>query len=188
MTAAESPYVAGVSGSSRPVLQLVPDEAPDASLNLDELGSRIVGMAGRLAAATCRWLLLVAAFDARDGCAEFGLASTARWLSHYRGLSRRTGIEHVKVSRVLAGYPSLAAAMTTGRLSYSHVRAISRIAERGSAGLVDDLIMMAEHGTVGQLEDTVRGLRTVDHIEAAQDGTAEPQSEYLRSDWRSDSR
>ena len=43
--------------------------------SVNELGARIVDGSGRLAAATCRWLLLVAQFDARQGCLVFGLAS-----------------------------------------------------------------------------------------------------------------
>src|SRR5882757_6000566 len=131
-------------------------------VSVDELGSRIVGMTGRLAAATCRWLLLVAEFDARDGAAPFGLGSTAAWLSYACGLSRRTAVDQVRVARTLAGFPRLVAAMSAGRVSYSHVRAISRIARPGEDQLVADLIMVAEHGTVGHLETIVRGLRTVE--------------------------
>jgi hypothetical protein len=100
MTTLESPCPAGFSGS---VLTVADAGMPDAALSLDELGSRIVGVAGRLAAATCRWLLLAAEFDTREGCARFGLASTARWLAHYCGLSRRTVVEHVRVARALVG-------------------------------------------------------------------------------------
>src|SRR5882762_3568618 len=86
------------------------DESPSpvsvSASNIDDLGSRIVGMAGRLAAATCRWLLLVAEFDARDGAAKFGLASTSGWLSYACGLSRRTAIDHVRVARTLAAFPA----------------------------------------------------------------------------------
>src|SRR5882762_11829464 len=96
--------------------------------DIDELGSRIVGMAGRLAAAMCRWLLLVAEFDARDGAAKFGLPSTSGWLSYACGLSRRTAIDHVRVARALAAFPALTESMSAGRLSYSHVRAIARVA------------------------------------------------------------
>jgi len=126
----------------------------EAALSVDALGSRIVGMAGRLAAATCRWLLLIADFDAREGCARFGLASTARWLSHYCGISHRTAQDHVRVARALACFPALAEGMAAGRLSYSHVRAIARLARPDEQQLVVDLIDVAEHGTVGQLELT----------------------------------
>jgi hypothetical protein len=84
-------YPATVSLLSRPALSVVEDDVPDLALTVDELGSRIVGLSGRLASAMCRWLLLVAQFDARDGAAKFCLASTARWLGHYCGLSARTG-------------------------------------------------------------------------------------------------
>jgi hypothetical protein len=35
--------------------------------SIDDLEAEFVGLAGRLAVATCRWLLLVARFDAADG-------------------------------------------------------------------------------------------------------------------------
>jgi hypothetical protein len=171
MELVESAYAISDSGAER--------------ASLDELGSQIVAVAGRLAAATCRWLLMVAEFDARDGCARFGLASTARWLSHACGLSHRTALEHVRVARALVAHPRLADEMACGRLSYSHVRAISRVVEPGEGRLVDDLVMAAEHGTVGQLESLVRGLRTVADNESQ---TAGGPVEYVTRGWASDSR
>ena len=132
-------------------------------LSVDELGARIVDMSGRLTAASCRWLLLVAAFDARQGYLSFGLASTAQWLSHACGIAHRTAVEHVRVARSLRHYSRLAEEMGAGRLSFSQVRAISRIAEPGEDGLVEDLIEAARYATVAQLEVVVRGLRSVDH-------------------------
>src|SRR5450432_2548857 len=152
-------------------------------LSLDELGVRIVDMAGRLAAATSRWLLLVAEFDAREGYLSFGLASSAQWLTHACGIAHRTAVEHVRVGRSLVRYPRLAHEMGAGRLSYSQARAISRIVEPGEHALVDDLLEAARHGTVAQLEVLVRGLHTVDHNQKATDP-----AEYLNQSWTSDSR
>lgn len=112
------------------------------------------------------------------------MASTARWLGHYCGLSSRTATDHVRVARVLAAYPALADAMSAGRISFSHARAIARVAEAGDETLVSDLVMAAEHGTVGQLEDLVRGLRTVDHNN---DGATAESGETLAHRWRDDS-
>jgi len=140
-------------------------------------------LSGRLAAGTCRWLLLVADFDARQGYLSFGLASTAQWLSHACGIAHRTAVDHVRVARSLRQHPQLAEEMGAGRLSFSQVRAISRIAEPGEYGLVEDLIEVARHGSVAQLEVMVRGLRTVDHNEQATD-----LGEYLKQSWTSDSR
>lgn len=163
------------------------ETTPAASVDgsVEDLGSRIIGMAGRLAAATCRWLLLVAEFDEQDGAFKYGLPSTARWLGYYCGLSQRTAVEHVRVARTLKAHPALAAAMSAGQVSFSHARAIARVAPLGDARLVENLIMVAEHGTVGQLEELVRGLRTV------HDNESEPQfrmSETLSHKWRDDSR
>jgi Domain of unknown function (DUF222)/HNH endonuclease len=166
---------------SPPLLALVDPDRPDAGLSVEELGSGIVGLAGRIAAATSRWLLLVADFDQREGCARFGLPSTARWLGHHCGLAHRTAVEHVRVARALAKFPRLAEEMSAGRLSYSQVRAISRVPEDGEHRTVADLIEVAEHGTTAQLETVVRGMRTVEQNEAGQP----PPEEYLRHDWSS---
>jgi hypothetical protein len=100
------------------------DDSPQLA-SIDELGEQIVAAAGRLAAATCRWLLLIAEFDARDGYAPYGLASTAQWLSWACGIAHRTAVEHVRVARGLTTHPRLAAEMAAGRISYSHARAIT---------------------------------------------------------------
>src|SRR5665213_104874 len=160
--------------------------APNRSLHelpVDELGKRIVDLAGRIAASTSRFLVLVAQFDARQGYLSFGLASTAQWLSHACGIAHRTAVEHVRVARSLRHYSRLAEEMGAGRLSFSQVRAISRIAEPGEDGLVDDLIEAARYATVAQLEVVVRGLRSVDHNDKATDP-----GEYRKQSWTADSR
>lgn len=148
--------------------------------SLDELADSIIATAGRLAAANCRWLLLVADFDARDGAQRFGLGYTSHWLAHTCSLAQRTAEEHVRVARALARHPLLAREMSAGRLSYSHARAISRVAQAGEDELVEELVHIAEHGTVRQLESMVRGLRTVRDI-AEDDGG--PPTEYVKHSW-----
>ena len=161
MAITDSPSAAVLSAPS--VLRVVDSARPTEALSVDELGSQIVALAGRLAAATCRWLLLVARFDACEGCAAFGLASTARWLGHYCGLAHRTAVEHVRVARALAGFPELAAAMGAGRLSYSQARANSRLAHDGE-------------------ETLVRGLRTVEDTNSDE----QQRQEYVSHSWSSE--
>jgi hypothetical protein len=151
--------------------------------SVEELGPWIVDFAGRLAASTARWLVLLAEFDAREGYLTFGLASTAQWLSHACGIAHRTAAEHVRVGRSLRQYPRLAQEMGAGRLSFSQVRAISRIIAPDELALVEDLIEAARHATVAQLEVVVRGLRSVEHNDPATDA-----GEYLKQSWASDSR
>jgi hypothetical protein len=158
-------------------------DRPLHELPVDELGRRIVDLSGRIAASACRLLLLIGQFDARQGYLTVGLASTAQWLSHACGITHRTAVEHVRVARSLAQFPRLAEEMGAGRLSFSQVRAISRLDPPDEHGLVDDLIEVARHGTAAQLEVVVRGLRTVDDNDKDTD-----RGEYLKRSWTDDSR
>src|SRR2546421_9780515 len=109
---------------------------PDADLlapvkSLDQLEYEIRELAGHIAAATCRWLLLVAEFDRRSGWAVDGVLSMAHWLSWKCGLGLVAAREHVRVARALEQLPLLREAFMAGRVSYSKVRARVRGAEAG---------------------------------------------------------
>lgn len=166
MTSLNSPCAAGISAGAL----------------VDEMAAQIVGLAGQLAATTCRWLLLVADFDAREGYLRFGLASTVQWLAHACGIAKRTAIDHLRVAHTLAAHPQLAAEMSAGRISYSQARAIARVARPDEHQLVSDLVEAAQHGTVAHLEVLVRGLRTVEHNEHRHNI-----DEYARHAWTSTS-
>ena len=134
----------------------------------------------------CRWLLLIARLDAADGCHRLGFHSTAAWLAYACGLSKRTANDHVRAAQALAEFEALAESMSAGRVSYSHVRAISRIARAGEVGLVDSLLNVAEHGTVAHLEVIIRGLHTVD-LNETRDSDWVP-DDYVRHGWTKDAR
>ncbi len=50
----------------------------------------LVTLAGQLAAGTCRWLLLLAEFDRREGWAGWGIRSCGHWLSIRLAISPST--------------------------------------------------------------------------------------------------
>ena|GEM_PF-433418 len=110
-----------------------PELAADVeTVELAALEREIVAWAGRLAAATCGWLALVAVFDRRDGWRGQGFASCAHWLAWRCGLAVRTAREHLAVGHALEALPAVRAAFAAGRLSYSKVRAVARVAEPDS--------------------------------------------------------
>ncbi|ONH23041.1 HNH endonuclease [Pseudofrankia asymbiotica] len=119
---------------------------------LPELEAEICGWAGRIAAGTCRMLVVLAAFDRRRGWSGLGMATCAQWLSWRCGISVRTAQEHVAVARALEGLPAVRAAFAAGRLSYSKVRAVARVAEPVSES---SWLTHALHCTAGQLERLV---------------------------------
>lgn len=172
--------VAGHSFACMESTDSTPQELPFTRAALDELAAKIVAGAGQVSAQICRWLLLVAEFDAVDAAPIFGLASTAQWLSYSCGIAGRTAAEHVRVARALRGFPRLAEEMGAGRLSYSQARAISRVPRSGEFGVVDNLIEAAKYGTAAQLEVLVRGLRSVDDLEH---GADQAQREYVTHAW-----
>ena len=96
----------------------------------ERLEAEVCTLAGHIAAATCRLLLLVAELDRRDAWASWGCRSMSQWLSWKCGLGRATAREYVRVARALESLPSITAAFSEGRLSYSKVRALSRVRER----------------------------------------------------------
>ncbi len=128
----------------------------------EALADEITTLAAHLSAATARWLALIAEYDAREGWAASGSKSCAAWLSWSCGLAPLTAREHVRVARRLRDLPLVAAAFGRGELSYSKVRALTRVEEVDDEG---ELVSLARHATAGQLERIVRGYRSVLAVE-----------------------
>src|SRR4051794_38663360 len=126
---------------------------------LAELAWAITSGAVRMAAATAAWLRLVAEFDERSGWHGVGMHSCAHWLAWQCGLGPGAAREHVRVARALRGLPRIEAAFAAGRLSYSKVRALTRIAEPDSEASLLDLALQL---TASQTERTVRQWRRAD--------------------------
>jgi hypothetical protein len=124
--------------------------------SIAELESEVVGLAGHLAAAHCYWLQLLAEFDDRDGWAGPGLRTCAHWLSWRVGMNLRTGFEQLRVAHALTGLPATTAAFAAGRISYSKVRAITRVA---TAETEQPLVDLALAGTASHVERVVRAAR-----------------------------
>src|SRR5580692_10121613 len=116
---------------------------------VEHLEARICELAGHMAAATCRYLLLVADFDAREGWAQWEVASCAAWLSWKCQVAPGTAREQVRVARALASLPRITAEFAAGRMSYAKVRALTRIA---TAATEADLAEIAGPMTAAQCE------------------------------------
>ena len=101
-----------------------PAEPPD----LDRLGDRIAELSARIAAATYELLCYLHQFNQRHGWE--GFRSCAHWLNWRTGLDLGAAREKLRVAAALAELPHISAAMACGRLSYSKVRALSRVAVR----------------------------------------------------------
>ncbi len=142
----------------------LPGDPDPVSVPLERLELQICELAGHLAAATCRFLVLLGDFDARRGWAGWEVNSCAAWLSWKCQMSSGAAREHVRVARALRGLPVIRGEFAAGRLSYAKVRALTRIATGATeAGLA----VLAGPMTGNQLERFARAHR---QVSAAGDG------------------
>jgi hypothetical protein len=133
-----------------------------ATCSLEELEAQITALAGQLNAANFHWLTLIAEFDRRHGWADGKLPSCAHWLNFKVGLNLGAAREKVRVAHALKGLPRIAASMGRGELSYSKVRALTRVA---CPATEEALLMIALHGTAYHVERLVQGYRRAQEAE-----------------------
>ena len=134
-----------------------PQEPDPVLVPLERLEERICELAAHLAAGTCRFLQLVAEFDARGGWATWDLPSCAAWLAWKCQVAPGTAREQVRGARALASLPRITAEFAAGRMGYSKVREITRITTPATeAGLAEIMTPM----TAGQAERLARAYRS----------------------------
>jgi len=131
--------------------------------NLQALADQITELSAHIHAATWRLPMLIREFDERDGWAAPGLKSCAHWLNWQRGIALGAAREKVRVAHALKDLPGISEAFRSGRLSFSKVRAMTRVATPDNE---DYLLMIADHGTAAHVERLVRGYRSVKRTEA----------------------
>jgi hypothetical protein len=129
---------------------------------LELLEREITELASHIHAATCRWLGLIAEFDRREGWAAWGYRSCAPWLSWRCSIAPGAAREHVRVARRLESLPLIRTAFGEGRLSYSKVRALTRVE---TVEREEELLTLAEHASAAQLERLIRAYRGVVAVE-----------------------
>jgi len=123
---------------------------------INELRDEITQLAGHLNAANYRLLRLIAEFDRREGWVDNATQSCAHWLNWQCGIDLGAAREKVRVALALEGLPKISAAMERGEISYSKVRAITRVACPDTEG---SLLEIARHGTAHHVENMVRCFR-----------------------------
>ncbi|MEE4184204.1 MAG: DUF222 domain-containing protein [Gammaproteobacteria bacterium] len=131
--------------------------------DLATLEDEITELAAHLNAATYRLLVLIREFDQRGGWNGEGMKSCAHWLNWKCGIALGAAREKVRVAHALADLPGISSALRGGQVSYSKVRAMTRVATPQNE---DYLLMIAAHGTASHVERLVRHYRRVKRSEA----------------------
>ena len=127
-------------------LDFIPDDPA-------ELRCAVARMAGHINHADWRFIKLIAAMDRTRGWDERGYCNLGNWLDHRCGLGPCAARERVRIGRALARLPRIDAAFRDGILSYSKVRAITRVATRKTEAM---LLAIAGRSSAAELESLVR--------------------------------
>src|SRR4030095_4172571 len=117
--------------------------------DVDRLADEIAGLSAPRDAAPHRLLSLIRRFDACSGWYRQGALSCAAWLSWRIGLDLFAAREKVRVARELGSLPLIDDALRRGQVSYSKVRALTRVATAENEAA---LLEMARSAAAGPLE------------------------------------
>jgi hypothetical protein len=136
-------------------------------LSMEEIaamGDAIAETAAIIDVATHRFLTQLREFDRVDGWHRAGALSCAHWLSWRVGMDLGAAREKVRVAKKLAELPAMDGALRKGEISYSKVRAMTRVATAENEA---DLLGMARSATGAQLEKICRLKRMVSALDGA---------------------
>src|ERR1043166_71442 len=142
---------------------------------LERLGDEIAELSAHIEVATARLLEMIRDFDARAGWGN-GFTSCAECLSWRVGLDLSAAYERVRVARALPKLPMISAAFSRGEVSYSKVRALTRVA---TSETEERLLKFARCGPAAHVEGLVRAWRRVDRHAENQDAARRHKSRSL---------
>ena len=127
-------------------LDFIPDDP-------GELRRAVTDMAARINLADWRFVKLIATMERTRSWREGGYCNLGNWLDHRCGLGPCAARERIRIGRALERLPHIDAAFREGAISYSKVRAITRVATPHTDAM---LLAIAEGSSAAQLESLVR--------------------------------
>ena len=149
----------------------------------ETLRASITELAACITVATAQLLKLIAELDRRQAWGDWGLKSCAHWLNWQCGIDLGAAREKVRVARALETLPLISHAFGNGEVSYSKVRAMTRVADTSNE---EYLLMIARHGTAAHMEDLVRGYRRVQRNEDREKANKIHETRSLSWHWDED--
>lgn len=132
----------------------------------ETLGNDITELCGYINAATFKLLEMIREFDQEGLWQLDGICSCAHWLNWKCGIGMNAAREKVRVANALGELAKISASFATGEISYSKVRAMTRVATPENE---DYLLMIARHGTAFHVETLVRKYRRAKRLQEMND-------------------
>ena len=124
--------------------------------NAENLSNQITELCGYINVATYQLLVMIAEFDRKKYWALEGFQSCAHWLNVHCGFGLGSARERIRIAHALCRLPKIAKHFSTGELSYSKVRAVTRVANETNE---EHLLNFALYGTAHQVDRIVSQYR-----------------------------
>ena len=121
--------------------------------NPESLRHAVTQMAAFMNVADWRFLKLISAMDREQSWREGGYCNLSNWLDHQCGIGPCAARERIRVARALEYLPLIDKAFMDCIISYSKVRAITRVANPETDEM---LLQMAECSSASEIERLVR--------------------------------
>ncbi len=125
---------------------------------VDELDAEIGRLVRQMNAECYQMLVLVRESDDRFGWKKWNCKTWAEWLAWRSEIGLSAAREKMRTAHALRSLPAIAAAFADGRLSYSKVRALTRVAPMHDEDL---LLAYALSATAENVEERCRQIRNV---------------------------
>jgi hypothetical protein len=150
---------------------------------LESLTNEIMELCGHMDAAEFRLLELIRRLDESAPWGAWSMKSCAHWLNWRCGIALGAAREKVRVAHALVALPQIGAAFREGRLSYSKVRAITRVATTENEATFVQLCLSA---TAAQIEKIVQKYRLCERIQAARSALGAYDARTVTHYWADD--
>ena len=124
-----------------------------------ELADKITRLAAQINVANYHFLKMLAEFDNRQGWKEHGVKCCSHWLNWKCNISYCAAREKIRVAHALEKLPKINHAFANGKLSYSKVRAMTRVATDDNEEV---LLNVAEDFSASHVEKLVNKYKLVD--------------------------
>lgn len=144
--------------------------------SLDQLEAEMISYSQRMNVIEYDFLVVAREYDIREGWEAWNFNNRAEWLNFKCGIQVATGREKIRVARQLFDLPRISDAFATGLLSYSKVRALTRVATPLNEASLVEIAMPA---TASQVDEYCRRLRNANPSLSTKDANQIHQARYL---------
>ena len=131
-------------------------------MSAQSIRTEILQLCAELHRTEFRLIELIEQLDVPGAWRHDDMPSCAHWLNARCGIDLVTAREKVRIAHALPKLPLIRAAFRDGELSYSKVRAITRVADWSNEA---ELVTLAKARTAAQVAKRVRDLRQVARLE-----------------------